>query len=123
VAGVYGRTEPSKSTCWHSLSFPYKYGEVRVVLLHCGVCRQDELSVGSRRQKFDWDMWWWGAYLTPWDGSPVCEKRILTSPRAGENALESDMATEEVRVAKVNRNAVSPAQCGQTPSALPWSAH
>ena len=58
VAGVYGRrTEPSKSACRRSLSFPYKYGEVWVVLLHCRVCRQDELSVGSR-QKFDWDMWW-----------------------------------------------------------------
>ena len=61
-----------------------------------------------------------GAYLTPWDASPVCEKRILTSRRAGENALESDMATEEVRVVKANRNAVSPSGPADRPVGQRW---
>ena len=143
MGGAHGRrTEPSKSACRRSLSFPYEYGEVWILLFHRRVCRQDELSVGPR-QKFDWDMWWWRwrAYLTPWDASPFCEKSILTSRRAGENALASDMAhgRGERRESAVNRNAVSPAQspCGQarrpevgnavafTPldQHHPWSAH
>jgi hypothetical protein len=48
-AGVCGqRTKPSKSPCWCSLSFPYEYGEVWIVLLQRWVRGQDELSVGQK---------------------------------------------------------------------------
>jgi hypothetical protein len=64
------------------------------VLLQRRVRRQDELPVDNN-QHISTMIWLWRAYLTPSDVLPVCEKRILSSRRAGGNALASDMATED----------------------------
>lgn len=49
-----------------------------------------------------------GPYLTPWDASPVCEKRILTSRRDGESTLASDMAMRVVRKVRPKMPRVRP---------------